>query len=286
MLNWLVWYPLRLLQWVLAATGLLALLLVAMVALPLKRPGELRSVAAAARSVDRSTMPPRERFVARDGSDIAYRHYPARGVAFGKIAIVVHGSSGSSPAVHALADALATRAVETYAPDMRGHGGSGTRGDIAYLGQLENDLEDLVALAGESRPNEPISLLGHSASGGFALRIISSPIRERFVRAVLLAAVPANSENILAPISSYRLMRNFATRGYKADLATTTLPVTLFAGADDELMFSDKYADAVHAVAPKVDVKLIDGVDHMGIVGSPKAVAVVAENVAKAGAGS
>jgi alpha-beta hydrolase superfamily lysophospholipase len=286
MLNWLVWYPLRLLQWVLAATGLLALLLVAMVALPLKRPGELRSVAAAARSVDRSTMPPRERFVARDGSDIAYRHYPARGVAFGKIAIVVHGSSGSSPAVHALADALATRAVETYAPDMRGHGGSGTRGDIAYLGQLENDLEDLVAPAGESRPNEPISLLGHSASGGFALRIISSPIRERFVRAVLLAAVPANSENILAPISSYRLMRNFATRGYKADLATTTLPVTLFAGADDELMFSDKYADAVHAVAPKVDVKLIDGVDHMGIVGSPKAVAVVAENVAKAGAGS
>jgi len=42
----------------------------------------------------------------------------------------------------------------------------------------------------------------------------------------------------------------------------------------------------VHAVAPKVDVKLIDGVDHMGIVSSPRAVAVVAENVAKAGAGS
>ena len=333
MLNWLVWYPLRLLLWVLAATGLLALLLVAMVALPLKRPGELRSVAAAARSVDRSTMPPLQRFGARDGSDIAYRHYPARGVAVGKIAIVVHGSSGSSPAVHALADALAARGVETYAPDMRGHGGSGTRGDIAYLGQLENDLEDLVALVRESAPNEPISLLGHSAGGGFALRIISSPIRELFARAVLLApylgydaptnrpdsggwasadiprilalqalaglgvtccealptlafAVPANSENILAPTYSYRLMRNFATRGYTADLAATTLPVTLFAGADDELMFSDKYADAVHAVAPKVDVKLIDGVDHMGIVGSPKAVALVAENVAKAGAGS
>ena len=333
MRNWLVWYPLRLLQWVLAATGLLAILLVAMVARPLKRPGELRSVAAAARNVDRSTMPPLERFVARDGSDIAYRHYPARGVAVGTIAIVVHGSSGSSPAVHALADALAARGVETYAPDMRGHGGSGTRGDIAYLGQLENDLEDLVALARESRPNEPISLLGHSAGGGFALRIISSPIRELFARAVLLApylgydaptnrpdsggwasadiprilalqalaglgitccealptlafAVPANSENILAPTYSYRLMRNFATRGYKADLAKTTLPVTLFAGADDELMFSDKFADAVHAVAPKVDVKLIDGVDHMGIVSSPKAVAVVAENVAKAGAGS
>jgi alpha-beta hydrolase superfamily lysophospholipase len=331
--NWLVWYPLRLLQRVLAATGLLALLLVAMVATPLKRPGELRSVAEAARSVDRSTMPPLERFAARDGTDIAYRHDPARGgVPVGKIAIVMHGSSGSSPAVSALADALAGRGVEIYAPDIRGHGGSGTRGDIAYLSQLENDFEDLVLQVRKAQPNEPITLLGHSAGGGFALRIASSSIHELFARAVLLApylgydaptnqphsggwasadiprvlalqalrglgitccealptltfAVPPNSEHILAATYSYRLMRNFATRGYKADFAATTIPVTLFSGTDDELMLSDEYADAGHAVAPKVDVKLIDGVDPMGIVGSPTAVAVVAENVAKAGAG-
>src|SRR5262245_21131065 len=138
MANWLVWFPLRLLRWALAVVGAFALLLTAMVATPLKRPGELRSVADAARSVDRSTMPTLSRFSARDGTDLAYRHYPARGALAGKIAIVVHGSSGSSPAVHALADALAARGVETYAPDMRGHGGSGTRGDIAYAGQLEN----------------------------------------------------------------------------------------------------------------------------------------------------
>ena len=33
-------------------------------------------------------------------------------------------------------------------------------------------------------------------------------------------------------------------------------------------MLADKYADAVHAVSPSVQVKLIDGVDHMGIVGN------------------
>ena len=333
MLNWLVWYPLGLLQWVLAATGLLALLLTVMIAAPLKRPGELRSVADAARSVDRSTMPQLSRFSARDGTELSYRHYPPRGASAGKIAIVVHGSSGSSPAVHALADALAARGVETYVPDTRGHGGSGTRGDIGYLGQLENDLEDLVALVRKTQPSEPITLLGHSAGGGFALRIASSPIRDQFARAVLLApylgydaptnrpdsggwasadiprvlalqalrglginccealptlafAVPANSAKILASTYSYRLMRNFATRGYRADFAAATIPVSLFAGADDELMISDKYADAVHAVAPKVDVKLIDGVDHMGIVGAPKAVAFVADDIAKGGAGS
>jgi len=333
MIKWLVWFPLRLLGWILAAVGALALVLTAMIATPLKYPGELRSVAEAARSVDRSTMPELERFSARDGTNLAYRHYPARGASVGKIAIVVHGSSGSSPAVHALADALAARGVETYAPDMRGHGGSGTRGDVGYLGQLDNDLEDLVALVRKAKPNEPITLLGHSAGGGFALRIASSPIGDRFARAVLLApylgydaptnrpdsggwaspdiprllalralrglgidccealptlafAVPPNSKEILASTYSYRLMSNFATRGYKADFAAATIPMALFAGADDELMLSDKYADAVHAVAPKTDVKLIDGVDHMGIVGSPKAVAVVADDVARGGAGS
>jgi len=333
MIKWLVWFPLRLLGWILAAVGALALVLTAMIATPLKYPGELRSVAEAARSVDRSTMPELERFSARDGTNLAYRHYPARGASVGKIAIVVHGSSGSSPAVHALADALAARGVETYAPDMRGHGGSGTRGDVGYLGQLDNDLEDLVALVRKAKPNEPITLLGHSAGGGFALRIASSPIGDRFARAVLLApylgydaptnrpdsggwaspdiprllalralrglgidccealptlafAVPPNSKEILASTYSYRLMSNFATHGYKADFAAATIPMALFAGADDELMLSDKYADAVHAVAPKTDVKLIDGVDHMGIVGSPKAVAVVADDVARGGAGS
>jgi alpha-beta hydrolase superfamily lysophospholipase len=333
MRKWLVRLPLKLVQWGLCIVGAAALLVTVMIARPLTRPPELRSVSVAASAVDRSTMPPLERFSARDGTNLAYRHYPARGAATGKIAIVVHGSSGSSPAVHALSDALAARGVETYAPDMRGHGGSGTRGDIAYLGQLEDDLEDFVALVRKSSSTQPITLLGHSAGGGFVLRVASSPIKDLFARTVMLApylgydaptnrpnsggwvsadvpriyalmalrsigidccealptlafAVPAHSENFLASTYSYRLMRNFATRGYKADLAAATRPVALISGADDELMLADKYADAVHAVAPKAAVKLIEGVDHMGIVSAPKAVSVVADDVAGAGAGS
>jgi pimeloyl-ACP methyl ester carboxylesterase len=233
-------------------------------------------------------------------------------------------------AVHALADALAAHGVETYAPDIRGHGASGTRGDIAYLGQLEDDMADLVALVRKTSA-EPITLLGHSAGGGFALRMASSPAKEAFARTILLApylgydastnrprsggwasadlprlfalammrrigieccealpvlafAVPANSEKILAPTYSYRLMRNFATRGYKGDLAATTKPVTLIAGADDELMLSDKYADAMHAVLPSAEVKLIDGVNHMDVVSAPKAVNEIADYVATGGA--
>ncbi len=330
MLKWMVRFPLKLLLWGLGVVGAATLLLAAMIATPLTRLPELSSVSQAARAVDRSTMPPLERFSARDGTELAYRHYPARGPASERIAILVHGSSGSSPAVHALADALAARGVETYAPDIRGHGGSGTRGDIAYIGQLENDLEDLVAVVRKTSPNQPLTLLGHSAGGGFALRVASSPIRNLFARTVLLApylgydaptnrpdsggwasadiprflalaalrrigieccealptlafAVPPNSERMLASTYTYRLMRNFATRGYKEDFAAVTRPLTLISGAADELMLPDKYADAVHAIAPSVDVKLIDGVSHMGIVSDPKAVSAIAVDVATRG---
>jgi alpha-beta hydrolase superfamily lysophospholipase len=299
-----------------------------MIATPVRRPPELISVSTTARAVDRSDMPGVERFHARDGTELAYRHYPAHRPASGQIAIVVHGSSGSSVAVHALAKGLAGRGVETYAPDIRGHGASGTRGDIAYPGQLEDDLSDFVGEIRRSNPTAPLTLIGHSSGGGFALRVAGSPIQNLFARTVLLApylgydapssrqnaggwaspdiprflgltmlrrlgivccesmptiafAVGPNTSAILASTYSYRLMRNFgSTQDYRADLAAAGKPVALFAGAADELMFPDKYGDAV---SQRASVKLIDGVNHMGIVSDPAAVSAIADDVAKAG---
>jgi pimeloyl-ACP methyl ester carboxylesterase len=187
MLRWMIWLPLKLTQWTLCLVGLVALLVTAMVAMPIRQPPELVSISKTARSVDRGTMPGLARYHARDGTELAYRHYPARGQVAGQIAIVVHGSSGSSVAIHALSDAIAARGVDTYAPDIRGHGASGTRGDVAYLGQLEDDMADLVAEIRKSNPTAPITLLGHSAGGGFALRVAGSPIQNLFVRTVMLA---------------------------------------------------------------------------------------------------
>jgi alpha-beta hydrolase superfamily lysophospholipase len=317
--------------WGLAVTGFVALLLAGMIATPIRRPPELTSVSTTARAVDRSDMPGIDRFHARDGTELAYRHYPARSPASGPIAVVLHGSSGSSISVHALAKGLAARGIETYAPDIRGHGASGTRGDIIYLGQLEDDLADFVAEVRKASPTAPLTLIGHSSGGGFALRVAGSPIQNLFVRTVLLApylgydapssredaggwaspdiprflgltllrrlgilcceslptiafAVGPNTSAILASSYSYRLMRNFgATQNYRGDLAAAGKPVTLFAGAADELMFSDKYKDAV---GPSVPVRLIGGVNHMGIVSDPAAVSVIAEDVMKAGSGS
>lgn len=325
---------LGLLKWGLCAVGAVALLLTALIATPLERPPELRSVSDSRKGVDMTTLPPLERFQARDGSWLGFRHYAASGQATGRGAIFIHGSAGSSGTInHALTAALAARGVETWALDMRGHGASGTRGDIGYVGQLEDDLVDFTALVRKTAPDLPLTLIGHSAGGGFSLRVAATPIiQDLFVRTVLVApylgydaptnkphsggwanadmprvlgltalrklgidccsqlpvlafAVPANSERFLVSTYSDRLMRNFATRGYRIDLPNVTHPLTIFGGAEDEMMISNNYEEAVHAVKPSVDVKVIEGVNHNGIVTSPKAVNAIAEDVATRGAG-
>ncbi|GAP36144.1 alpha/beta fold hydrolase [Piscinibacter sakaiensis] len=108
---------------------------------------------------------------ARDGAPLAWRSYPA-GQAV-RTAVLVHGSTADSRAMHALATYLAERGTRCHAIDVRGHGGSGrVRGDIAYEGQLEDDLADLVRhLRDAGEVQGPLWLLGHSSGGGFSLRV-------------------------------------------------------------------------------------------------------------------
>ena len=168
--------------WILGGVGAIAVLLTALVAAPLTRPPPLASILDTARGVDRSAMPPLERFQARDGTTLAYRHYPARGSGVGRAAIVVHGSSARARASMRFPMRWRARGVETFAVDIRGHGASGARGDIAYLGQLEDDLADFVAVVRKTAPTAPLTLLGHSAGGGFALRVAASSIQDLFAR--------------------------------------------------------------------------------------------------------
>src|SRR6202171_4224700 len=77
-----------------------ALLLTALVAAPLVPPPELRAISEARASVDYSALPAVERFQARDGTMLGFRHYPASGPAAGRAAIVIHGSPGSRGQPH------------------------------------------------------------------------------------------------------------------------------------------------------------------------------------------
>ena len=92
-------------------------------------------------------------------------------------------------------------------------------------------------------------------------------------------AVAPNSAKILNPNYSNRLLRNFAaSRDFRQDLAAARRPIAIFAGSADELLLPGKYREIV---GDRVPVRIIDGINHMGIVGDPAAVSIIADDVAK-----
>jgi alpha-beta hydrolase superfamily lysophospholipase len=226
---------------VLAVIGLAALFLLALLARPLRQPPPLASIQAGAVAISQEGKPAVSRFQARDATFLAYRLYPAADGARDRLAILVHGSSGSSDEMNAIARALAAVGVSAVAIDARGHGASGTRGDIAYIGQLDDDLADLIDELRTSYPTARLTLIGHSSGGGFALRIAAGPVGALFDRFVLLAPYlghdasttrPTDDHNKWAEVDLGRLLAIAALQRIGVDWPQS-LPIIAFATAPE-----------------------------------------------------
>ena len=136
-------------------------------------------------TVDFSDLPQLSRFTARDGAQLAYRSYPPATSAPGQGSVVlIHGSSATSSSMHQMAKELSAAGFTTYALDVRGHGGSGDKGQIGYIGQLEDDLTDFM---GAVSPPAPVTLAGFSSGGGFVLRFAGSGQQNLFTSYLFLA---------------------------------------------------------------------------------------------------
>jgi len=136
------------------------------------------------KNVDFSDLPQVSYFTARDGAKLAFRAYPAAGSAVKGSVVLVHGSSGSSSSMHVMAKGFAAAGYAAYALDIRGHGQSGAKGHIAYVGQLEDDLEDFVHSTKQAQPS---TLVGFSSGGGFGLRFAGSARQKLFSNYLLLS---------------------------------------------------------------------------------------------------
>lgn len=147
-------------------------------------PEPMEAVIAPMRTVDYSDMPARLHFQARDGATLSYRLYPQAGE---RVAVLIHGSSGESSGMHALARALSGAGFAVFVPDLRGHAEDGRLGDIDYEGQLDDDLADLMQVVRRGHPNAGVDLVGHSSGGGFVLRIAEGDLSSLFARYFLLA---------------------------------------------------------------------------------------------------
>ena len=139
------------------------------------------------KDVDYSNVPPAQRYTARDGASLAWHSYSPAGAAPDapqRRVVLVHGSSARGQSNHVLAQALAAAGYAVASLDMRGHGASGPRGQAAYIGQMEDDIEDFLRAVPHAGPQ---TLMGFSAGGGFALRFAGSARQGLFDRYVLLS---------------------------------------------------------------------------------------------------
>ncbi|GAA5125735.1 alpha/beta hydrolase [Alloalcanivorax gelatiniphagus] len=109
-------------------------------------------------------------YPARDGTTLHYREYgdgePEQ------VIVLLHGSGYHSAYLQPLAAGLAEHGgVRVYTPDLRGHGPApARRGDVDYIGQLEDDLDDFLGRVQQAHPRASLLLAGHSSGGGLAIR--------------------------------------------------------------------------------------------------------------------
>ena len=231
---------------------------------------------------------------------------------------------GSS--MHTLAKALYDAKTTVYAPDIRGHGDSGRRGDIDYTTQLDDDLADLVAEIRTTHPKATLTLLGFSSGGGYALHAAALPLGKQFERAVLIspmlgalaptarsgpnewvtpfipriiglvilgkfgihafdslttltfAIAPENAERLTGTYS-FRLMKDFGTLDYAADLRNAQCPVSVLVGGADELFLADRFEPTIHAVRPDVPVTIVPDLGHIPMILDARSLSAIAAAV-------
>ncbi len=119
----------------------------------------------------------------RDGYDLKVRTYG--GADDVPLLVLLHGSGW-----HGLQFDKLGKALEGYAdvivPDLRGHGTApGRRGDVDYIGQLEDDLADMINAV--VKPGQKVIMAGHSSGGGLVVRFAGGEHGEMLDGAVLMA---------------------------------------------------------------------------------------------------
>ena len=120
----------------------------------------------------------------RDGTTALVRH--VAGPEGAPLVVLVHGSGWDGGQFDALTAELG-KVAHVIAPDLRGHGAApDRRGDVDYVGQMEDDLADLIE-AYKSNENQRVIVIGHSSGGGLVIRFANGAHGALMDAAVLLA---------------------------------------------------------------------------------------------------
>ena len=144
----------------------------------------------------------------RDGYELQLRQYDSAAAAEAPLLVLVHGSGWHGLQFDPLAKNL-SQFADVIVPDLRGHGTKpGTRGDIAYINQFEDDLADLIKAT--AQPGQKVVLGGHSSGGGLVVRFAGGTHGDMLDGAVLMAPYLHHNAPTMRPNAggwSYPLLR-------------------------------------------------------------------------------
>jgi non-heme chloroperoxidase len=301
-----------------------ALVLVATPEPPMPPPKDVFDFASMRKPPTEINPPSLRRYPARDGEQLAYRLYDSTAE---RILIFIHGSSYHGGGYHALASAISLGGMaKVVLPNLRGHYQSGRRrGDVDYIGQFEDDLDDLIAfLRSDEHLDSPITLGGHSSGGGLAIRFaggahaggvssylllapiipLSKAVRsdaggwanlhwKRLYGLLALNAVGIHGFNGLPIIAfnkpakywdgtetlsySYRLNASYHPRyAYDADIRALAANTLVMVGANDNAVDGEAVQKIMATDAPKAEMKILPGINHLGIYSDPATLGLVA----------
>jgi non-heme chloroperoxidase len=181
---------------VLALTALMAaFVLVASQSPRIGKPGDVFGFESLRNKGVPEQFPELKRYKARDGSELAYRIYPSPSE---RLLIFLHGSSYHGGGYQALATAVSQSGAATVVlPNLRGHFQSGRRrGDVDYVGQLEDDIADLIQFLRGEGLRGPLTLGGHSSGGGLAIRYAGGAYGGAVAHYLLLSPVIPTSSSV------------------------------------------------------------------------------------------
>jgi non-heme chloroperoxidase len=267
-----------------------ALVLVATPEPPISEPKDVFNFTSLHKAPTEIDPPSLRRYPARDGEQLAYRIYESSS---DRILIFIHGSSYHGGGYHALASAISLGgAAKVVLPNLRGHYQSGRRrGDVDYIGQLEDDLDDLIAfLRASEQLRGPITLGGHSSGGGLAIRFAGGAHAADLSSTLLLAPIIPLSNAIrggdAGGWANLHWMRLYGLLALNAvgihgfnGLPIRALPARtlVLVGANDEAIDADALRALFAADAAQAQLKILPDINHFGIFSDPTALAVASD---------
>jgi alpha-beta hydrolase superfamily lysophospholipase len=145
--------------------------------------------------------------VARDGTRIRLRHWPADATPWADV-VVVHGLAEHSGRYEDVGRWLSSAGIEVTGYDLRGFGGSaGRRAWVDRWGQHLDDLEDRVTAIRDAARGRPVVVYGHSLGGlvalGYAVADPPRPLPDALVLSApaLDSTIPAWKQRVAAILS-------------------------------------------------------------------------------------